>query len=41
MDLDKVLVMDKGEVIEYDTPISLLNNPTGIFSKMVNATGEN
>ncbi|CAK1548558.1 unnamed protein product [Leptosia nina] len=40
MDSDRVLVMDKGEVAEFDHPYILLNNPQSHFSFMVNETGE-
>ncbi|XP_044751806.1 ATP-binding cassette subfamily C member 4-like [Coccinella septempunctata] len=39
MDSDKVLVMDSGTVVEYDHPFILLQNPDGIFYKMVAETG--
>ncbi|RZC32181.1 hypothetical protein BDFB_015030, partial [Asbolus verrucosus] len=32
---DKVIVMDKGEIIEYDDPVNLLQNKEGVFYKMV------
>lgn len=38
MDSDKVLVMDKGEVVEFDHPYNLLQNK-GEFFKMVEQTG--
>lgn len=40
MDLDKVLVMDAGQVAEFDHPHILLQNPDGIFTGMVEKTGE-
>lgn len=40
MDSDKVLVMDKGEVVEFDHPHLLLSNPGSKFSSMVRETGE-
>jgi ABC-type multidrug transport system fused ATPase/permease subunit len=39
MDYDRVLVLDKGELAEYDSPKNLLANPKGIFTSMVDATG--
>ncbi|KAL3283454.1 hypothetical protein HHI36_006598 [Cryptolaemus montrouzieri] len=39
MDSDKVLVMDAGKVIEYDHPYTLLQNPDGVFSRMVAEAG--
>lgn len=40
MDSDRVLVMDKGEVVEYDYPYRLLQNPNSKFTSMVRETGE-
>lgn len=31
---DRVLVLDKGEVSEYDTPLALLENPDSVFRSM-------
>ena len=31
MDYDKVLVMDAGEIREYDSPAKLLENQNGLF----------
>jgi ABC-type multidrug transport system fused ATPase/permease subunit len=39
MDYDRVLVLDKGMLAEYDSPKNLLSNPKGIFTSMVEATG--
>lgn len=39
MDSDKVLVMDKGTMIEFDHPYILLQNKEGAFYKMVEQTG--
>lgn len=35
LDSDKVMVMDKGKVIEYDSPQSLLSNPQSSFYSLV------
>jgi ABC-type multidrug transport system fused ATPase/permease subunit len=40
MDYDRIVVMAAGEVVEFDTPANLLQNPDGVFTSMVNATGE-
>ena len=40
MDSSKILVMDAGEIKEFDTPTRLLENSDGIFLSMVNAYGE-
>jgi len=39
MDSDKVLVMDKGIMVEFDHPYNLLQNKEGAFYKMVEQTG--
>ncbi len=39
MDSTKILVLNRGELAEYDKPVALLDNPNGIFSSMVEATG--
>lgn len=39
MDSDKILVMDKGKVVEFDHPYNLLQNKEGVFFKMVEQTG--
>ncbi|XP_053600748.1 uncharacterized protein LOC128669719 [Plodia interpunctella] len=41
MDSDRVLVMDKGQAVEFDYPYRLLSNPDSIFSFMVRETGDN
>eukprot|EP00057_Strongylocentrotus_purpuratus_P027802 XP_011682276.1 PREDICTED: multidrug resistance-associated protein 5 [Strongylocentrotus purpuratus] len=35
LDSDKILVMDDGKIVEFDSPSVLLSDPTSIFSKMV------
>ncbi len=35
MDSDKVLVMDKGQVAEFDSPNNLLNQPNSLFASLV------
>ncbi|CAH1159391.1 unnamed protein product [Phaedon cochleariae] len=39
MDCDKVLVMDRGEAVEFAPPHELLQIPEGYFTKMVEQTG--
>ncbi|KAL3227514.1 hypothetical protein MRX96_004212 [Rhipicephalus microplus] len=39
LDYDRILVMDKGKVKEYDTPASLLSNPDSAFFKMAASAG--
>ncbi|KAF9209799.1 hypothetical protein BGZ49_000986 [Haplosporangium sp. Z 27] len=39
MDYHRILVMDQGQVVEYDTPRNLLRDPNSVFSKLVDETG--
>jgi len=39
IDMDKILVLDAGCVVEYDEPHQLLQKPDGMFSQMVQQTG--
>mmetsp|Transcript_47258 Transcript_47258/g.55181 ORF Transcript_47258/g.55181 Transcript_47258/m.55181 type:complete len:470 (+) Transcript_47258:2964-4373(+) len=41
MDSDKVLVLDNGEIAEYDSPQVLLSKSEGIFKDMVNKSKAN
>merc|ERR1740131_246385 len=41
MDYDRIMVLDKGELVEFDTPSSLLANPDSIFAGMVKDAGIN
>ncbi|KAJ1936506.1 hypothetical protein FBU59_005029, partial [Linderina macrospora] len=40
VDYDKVLVLDQGEVVEYDTPYNLLRKENGLFHHMCLKSGE-
>ena len=40
VDYDKVLVLDAGKVVEFDTPASLLRKEGGAFRALVAETGE-
>ncbi|KAK5120008.1 hypothetical protein LTR85_007084 [Meristemomyces frigidus] len=40
IDYDKVLVLDKGEVVEYGDPFDLVNKDGGIFRGMCEMTGD-
>merc|ERR1711997_724679 len=39
MDSDRILVMDDGQVVEFDKPATLLENSQGYLSQLVNQTG--
>ncbi|KAI4371833.1 hypothetical protein MLD38_010136 [Melastoma candidum] len=39
IDCDRILLLDSGRVLEYDTPEGLLSNEGSAFSKMVQSTG--
>ncbi|KAH9747868.1 ABC transporter C family member 2 [Citrus sinensis] len=39
IDCDRILLLDSGRVLEYDTPEELLSNEGSSFSKMVQSTG--
>lgn len=40
IDYDKVLVLDKGEVIEFGSPYELIKKEKGTFKGMCDMTGE-
>ncbi|KAI8328920.1 hypothetical protein BC941DRAFT_444086 [Chlamydoabsidia padenii] len=40
IDYDRVLVLDQGKIIEYDSPWALLQNRSGIFRSMCEKSGE-
>ncbi|KAF9094978.1 hypothetical protein BGX27_001331, partial [Mortierella sp. AM989] len=39
IDYSRILVLDHGEVKEFDTPANLLSRPDSVFSSMVDETG--
>uniref|UniRef100_A0A0A0LGU8 ABC transporter domain-containing protein n=1 Tax=Cucumis sativus TaxID=3659 RepID=A0A0A0LGU8_CUCSA len=39
IDCDRILLLEFGQVLEYDTPKQLLSNEESDFSKMVQSTG--
>ncbi|ESW19924.1 hypothetical protein PHAVU_006G166700 [Phaseolus vulgaris] len=39
IDCDRILLLDGGKVLEYDTPEELLSNEASSFSRMVQSTG--
>ncbi|KAJ7590652.1 multidrug resistance-associated ABC transporter [Mycena floridula] len=40
MDFDKIMVLDKGCLVEYDTPAKLLENPHGFLRALVEESSE-
>lgn len=40
MDADKILVLDAGNIVEYDSPAALLVKPSGTFRAMVDGSGD-
>ncbi|EMD36160.1 hypothetical protein CERSUDRAFT_115127 [Gelatoporia subvermispora B] len=40
MDADKILVLDAGRIVEFDTPRALLQNPQGSLHALVEESGE-
>ncbi|KAJ1754778.1 ATP-binding cassette transporter yor1, partial [Coemansia sp. RSA 1591] len=40
IDYDRVLVLDKGQVAEFDTPWNLLQDSDGLFRSMCEKSGE-
>ncbi|KAJ3257816.1 Multidrug resistance-associated protein 9 [Boothiomyces macroporosus] len=40
-DYDKVMVLEQGTLVEFDSPYNLLQNPKSAFSKLVDASGKN
>jgi len=36
IDSDRIMVLEKGKLIEFDTPYHLLNNPNSLFTSLVN-----
>lgn len=38
IDFDKILVLDKGSVIEYDSPSNLLNKHDSLFYEIYNSS---
>ena len=39
MDYDKIMVLDKGRLIEYDTPEALMNNSSSVFYSLAKDAG--
>ena len=40
IDYDRIIVLDAGQVMEFDSPENLLNNPNSYFSQLCAETGE-
>lgn len=40
MDYDRILVLEKGELVEYGSPLELIGNESGLFHSMCQETGE-
>jgi ATP-binding cassette subfamily C (CFTR/MRP) protein 1 len=40
MDSDKILVLDKGTIAEYDSPKNLLANPDSVFYSLAKQAGQ-
>ncbi|KAG0260123.1 hypothetical protein DFQ27_003732 [Actinomortierella ambigua] len=40
MDYDRVLVLDQGQVMEFDSPLNLITNPSSRFRDMIEKSGE-
>jgi ABC-type multidrug transport system fused ATPase/permease subunit len=40
VDFDRILVLDAGKVVEFDTPRNLIAKPDGVFRSMVESSGE-
>ena len=40
LDYDRIMVLDAGTIIEFDTPTNLLAKPNGLFKSMVESQGE-
>ncbi|KAJ3248370.1 Multidrug resistance-associated protein 1 [Chytriomyces hyalinus] len=38
-DFDRIMVLDAGSLVEFDTPAALLERPGGVFKSLVDATG--
>jgi ABC-type proline/glycine betaine transport system ATPase subunit len=38
--MDRIMVMKQGQIVEFDTPLNLLDNPKSKFCLMVSQTGD-
>jgi ABC-type multidrug transport system fused ATPase/permease subunit len=39
-DYDRILVLDQGQIVEFDTPYTLMKNKDGVFHQMCERSGE-
>ncbi|KIJ48349.1 hypothetical protein M422DRAFT_247678 [Sphaerobolus stellatus SS14] len=40
MDADKIMVLDAGRIVEFDSPKQLLKNPSGFLRSLVDESGD-
>lgn len=40
IEYDRILVLDQGEIVEFDSPLTLINNSDTVFYKMCRNSGE-
>lgn len=40
MDADRILLLDAGHIVEFDSPSALLERPNGAFKAMVDGSGD-
>lgn len=40
LESDKIMVMDGGKVVEFDTPVNLLDTPNTMFASLVSQAGD-
>jgi len=40
IDYDRVMLLDNGRIVEFDSPTTLLRDPTSQFSSLCKATGK-
>ncbi len=36
---DKIIVLSNGEIVEFDTPLNLMDKEDGAFAKLINENG--
>lgn len=40
MDADKIILLDAGNMVEFDSPANLLKKPDGYFKSLVDESGD-